>query len=242
MTGNYAFFNLLSIGLCLLLIDDAAIGRATERLRPRGPAAMEQPPAASSVSSGWGPSAGEKSWALPRSVVAAAAVLTVPVSIVTLADQAVPAVPGSAVIAPCRLYRPLASVNPYGLFAVMTTTRPEIVVEGSNDGVTWRPTNSATSPATCAGRRASRRTSRGSTGRCGSPRSAGFDQEGTRNRASAAGLSKARRMCWRSSRAILFRGKPPRLLRAVLYHYHFADRATRRAEARLVGPRGARGP
>ncbi|HEY9789275.1 MAG TPA: lipase maturation factor family protein, partial [Candidatus Obscuribacterales bacterium] len=27
----------------------------------------------------------------------------------------------------------------YGLFAVMTTTRPEISVEGSNDGVHWTP-------------------------------------------------------------------------------------------------------
>jgi hypothetical protein len=33
---------------------------------------------------------------------------------------------------------PLRSVNTYGLFAVMTTTRPEIVVEGSMDGVDWR--------------------------------------------------------------------------------------------------------
>jgi hypothetical protein len=32
---------------------------------------------------------------------------------------------------------PLEIVNSYGLFAVMTTTRPEIVVEGSNDGSTW---------------------------------------------------------------------------------------------------------
>src|SRR5215470_10893791 len=29
-------------------------------------------------------------------------------------------------------------VNRYGLFAVMTTTRPEIIVEGSNDGTDWR--------------------------------------------------------------------------------------------------------
>src|SRR5262249_821960 len=28
-------------------------------------------------------------------------------------------------------------VNSYGLFAVMTTTRPEIVIEGSNDSETW---------------------------------------------------------------------------------------------------------
>ena len=32
---------------------------------------------------------------------------------------------------------PLRSFNSYGLFAVMTTTRPEIVVQGSEDGVTW---------------------------------------------------------------------------------------------------------
>ena len=34
---------------------------------------------------------------------------------------------------------PLHSMNTYGLFAVMTTDRPEIIVEGSADGVTWRP-------------------------------------------------------------------------------------------------------
>jgi hypothetical protein len=32
---------------------------------------------------------------------------------------------------------PLRIVNSYGLFAVMTTDRPEIVVEGSNDGTNW---------------------------------------------------------------------------------------------------------
>jgi hypothetical protein len=35
------------------------------------------------------------------------------------------------------LIAPLRIVNGYGLFAVMTTSRPEIVVEGSNDGATW---------------------------------------------------------------------------------------------------------
>ncbi len=33
---------------------------------------------------------------------------------------------------------PLRAVNSYGLFAVMTTARPEIVIEGSDDGETWR--------------------------------------------------------------------------------------------------------
>src|SRR5204862_250335 len=34
---------------------------------------------------------------------------------------------------------PFRSVNFYGLFAVMTTKRPEIVIEGSDDGKTWLP-------------------------------------------------------------------------------------------------------
>ena len=34
---------------------------------------------------------------------------------------------------------PFRSTNSYGLFAVMTTSRPEIIVEGSDDGVTWKP-------------------------------------------------------------------------------------------------------
>jgi hypothetical protein len=33
---------------------------------------------------------------------------------------------------------PLQSVNSYGPFSVMTRTRPEVVVEGSDDGVTWQ--------------------------------------------------------------------------------------------------------
>jgi hypothetical protein len=36
------------------------------------------------------------------------------------------------------LVSPLRLVNSYGLFAVMTTTRPEIQVEGSNDGENWQ--------------------------------------------------------------------------------------------------------
>ena len=37
-----------------------------------------------------------------------------------------------------REIAPLRIVNSYGLFAVMTTTLPEIIVEGSDDGVHWR--------------------------------------------------------------------------------------------------------
>jgi predicted DCC family thiol-disulfide oxidoreductase YuxK len=37
-----------------------------------------------------------------------------------------------------RIVGPLRSINSYGLFAVMTTMRPEIVIEGSDDGREWR--------------------------------------------------------------------------------------------------------
>ena len=33
---------------------------------------------------------------------------------------------------------PFRVVNSYGLFRVMTTSRPEIIIEGSNDGENWR--------------------------------------------------------------------------------------------------------
>src|SRR5205807_2927415 len=36
-----------------------------------------------------------------------------------------------------RAVEPIRSVNGYGLFRVMTTERPEIVIEGSRDGVEW---------------------------------------------------------------------------------------------------------
>lgn len=36
-----------------------------------------------------------------------------------------------------RLAAPFGIVNTYGLFAVMTTSRPEIIVQGSNDRENW---------------------------------------------------------------------------------------------------------
>src|SRR5204863_5639408 len=37
-----------------------------------------------------------------------------------------------------RWIAPFRSINSYGLFAVMTPDRPEIIVEGSNDGREWK--------------------------------------------------------------------------------------------------------
>jgi hypothetical protein len=114
VTGNYGFFNLLAIALSLLVFDDAFW--------------LHILPAGILRSSGW------PWWAL----VAPALVLLV-LSIrpmVYLFDRDIrwPWLLG-------RLFavlEPLHLVNGYGLFAVMTTRRPEIAVEGSSDGVTWQ--------------------------------------------------------------------------------------------------------
>ncbi len=117
-TGNYAFFNLLTMALAVLLLDDEAF---PARLRKR---ALE--------------AAGGGNW--PRPILVAAA-------IALLAASSVPflnsiglrgAVPGP-LFAVYRAVAPLRSANGYGLFAVMTTERPEITIEGSDDGSTWRP-------------------------------------------------------------------------------------------------------
>ena len=115
LTGNYAFFNLLTVALCILLLDDATLRRRGvirgERVVARG---------------------------ARRRLLTAVAVLTIPVSIVAFTGSLGVELPGSALIDPlASLLAPFRSVNTYGLFAVMTTTRPEIVLEGSDDGATW---------------------------------------------------------------------------------------------------------
>lgn len=114
LTGNYGFFNLLSAALCVMLFDDRVM-RATMR----GP--TEAPP---------------RHW-LRKTAPIVAAIVTIPVSAAMLLGQLGLAIPSVADPA-LDVVTPFRSVNPYGLFAVMTTTRPEIVVEGSSDGSTWQ--------------------------------------------------------------------------------------------------------
>ena len=118
LTGNYAFFNLLTAALCVFLIDDAAWGAWGQ---PNNIA--NDRPTASRVR---------------YAVAVALAVVIVPVSAVTFAGSLGIRVPGTVLVEPVAdLVAPFRSINAYGLFAVMTTTRPEIVIEGSDDGQTW---------------------------------------------------------------------------------------------------------
>ncbi len=115
-TGNYTFFNLLTIALTLFLFDDQALARFV-------PAQIKEKLIGRSEG---------------RVAAMAAAVIVMVLSLSHLLETftgRVPAVLNTAL----RYTAPLQIVNTYGLFAVMTTQRIEIILEGSADGETWQP-------------------------------------------------------------------------------------------------------
>jgi hypothetical protein len=138
LTGNYGFFNYLTMLLSVLLLDDLMVERV---LRVKGPLACsasrpEAHPLEAHTAAGDGrPTARWPIWvALPMTVI------IVSISIAQVAVMLHPSVAWLRVAGPvARWLAPFRSVNSYGLFAVMTTTRLEIQIEGSNDRQTWRP-------------------------------------------------------------------------------------------------------
>jgi lipase maturation factor 1 len=121
LTGNYAFFNLLTLALCLWAFDDnvfAPLNRVLAWRFPRWPLR---------------PAYGRVLLVSANSVVVALLLLAA----MQLSNALVPGA-FATLSRPLFLLQPFEIVNSYGLFAVMTTTRPEIVLEGSNDQVNWR--------------------------------------------------------------------------------------------------------
>ena len=133
ITGNYCFFNLLTIALCLLLIDDAAVG--IPRLREAVGAQMVGAPSPRRAGCGR---------ALPirlcNYVAIAVIIVILPIDAWLIFSAFKPrARPPDAL---AKVYEQLEAfriVNGYGLFRVMTKDRCEIVLEGSADGVEWLP-------------------------------------------------------------------------------------------------------
>jgi predicted DCC family thiol-disulfide oxidoreductase YuxK len=113
--GNYGFFNLLAVVLCLVLVEDRD----------------------------WGRAAGDEPAPLPRGLLRQVAIGTVFLLIVAATTMRAIDRSGATIVFPeplealSRAVEPFRSLNAYGLFAVMTTERPEILVEGSDDGVSW---------------------------------------------------------------------------------------------------------
>ncbi len=123
LTGNYCFFNLLTVALCLLLLDDTMLGRW---LPKKFAAALPQPSAAAKPA--------------PFRLIGVGALAAVILLVSGVETAARLLRTGSfprPLLALARWVSPLRSINSYGLFAVMTTTRPEIIVEGSNDQLIW---------------------------------------------------------------------------------------------------------
>jgi hypothetical protein len=72
-------------------------------------------------------------------VLIAVAVVTLPVTALEFARSlGVDIADVPPVTALAAFVSPFRSINSYGLFATMTTSRPEIIVEGSDDGVHWK--------------------------------------------------------------------------------------------------------
>jgi uncharacterized membrane protein YphA (DoxX/SURF4 family) len=121
LTGNYAFFNLLSLALCLWGLDDRTFAPLGGWLSWRFPLLSFHPR--------------PEAFRVAGNVAVAALVLLGGMQLLDSAASRVAAAPFSELLATIQ---PFEIVNGYGLFAVMTTTRPEIVVEGSNDQLDWR--------------------------------------------------------------------------------------------------------
>jgi hypothetical protein len=120
-TSNHNFFNLLTIALCLLLFDDRAIqsvfrGRWLQR--------------AGSVVATPGRLAND------IGIVLAVVILSTSVTMMwaVWTKRDLPAV----MDLPVRWAVQWHIINNYHVFPIITTKRPELVVEGSDDGVDWQ--------------------------------------------------------------------------------------------------------
>ena len=118
-TGNFGFFNLLAVVLCLTLIDDHTWARFRLRIDP-----------AQSVVRG-------VRWPAWLTLPLAAAIFILSLVPSLARARQLDALP-TWLVAAYRKTAPFELVNPYGLFEDMTTRRPEIVIEGSDDGRQWK--------------------------------------------------------------------------------------------------------
>jgi lipase maturation factor 1 len=221
-TGNYAFFNLLAIALCIPLLDDVV----WLSLLQRWPFKSSLPviPAADS------------SWRWPAWVITPIAAIILSITVFLMFDVLRVHVNWPRPIE--KLYSwiaPFASLNSYGLFAVMTTSRPEIIIEGSNDGVSWHEYEFKYKPGELTRRPP-----------WVAPHQPRLDWQMW---FAALGnyqdnpwfLSFCKRLLQGAPEVLdllaknPFPGASPRLLRAVLYEYHFTDFAARRTNGTWWG-------
>ena len=216
LTGNYTFFNWLAILLCVPLLDDDVLKRR------RRPSAAPETPSSLSRCPRW-----RRFILLPVALGIALVTLMELLGTLRVAQRW----PASA-LALCDWLQPLRSFNRYGLFAAMTPLRPEIIVEGSNDGRDWRAYEFKYKPGDLRGK----------------PRFVAPFQPRLDWQMWFAALGGPRENLWflnfetrlleNSPEVLALLGRnpfpkaPPKYIRAQLYEYHFTDMATRRATGR----------
>lgn len=119
LTGNYTFFNLLTIVLCIPLLDDRALGSSS-------------PFRCGDPTTRW------RRWiTLPLAITITLITLAQTFQVCRLNVRWPPPLRWTYT-AILQVLHPFRSLNTYGLFAVMTPKRPELILEGSHDGHTWQ--------------------------------------------------------------------------------------------------------
>jgi hypothetical protein len=121
-TGNFGFFNLLTIVLGVSLLDDQAFPtRWWRRVKDVVGTRLVR----------------RRRW--PAWVVVPVAVVLLAVSLTHVVEAFGVDTEWGWLLSQGRSWTGRFEIdNPYGLFRVMTTERPEILIQGSNDGVNWR--------------------------------------------------------------------------------------------------------
>ncbi|HEY1788795.1 MAG TPA: lipase maturation factor family protein [Verrucomicrobiae bacterium] len=237
LTGNYTFFNWLTLALCLLLFDDFVTKKICCRLinLHRGFQNLKVLKGRTTADLEIGGTGLETCPARSRWLLA----ITVPLAMVFVCVSFLEIAAIFAVSSDHSMLKPVAGVarwlgpvrtiNDYGLFAVMTTERREIIVQGSNDGVHWRDYDFKYKPGDVSKR----------------PGFIAPFQPRLDWQMWFAALSDCQNNSWfenfcvrllQGSPQVLsllksnpFPGKPPRYIRAEFYNYEFTNLSERRA-------------
>lgn len=143
LTGNYTFFNLLTLALCTTLLDDQSYRRLRRLFQPDP--TPEQTPSAPDSAALPTPPASPRLMRLRLLPVSLFAAVSLPLTLAAADAFLATRLPGYQTLLPKPLHQAYSSVqalrsfNAYGLFQAMTTERREIVLEVSDDGIFWLP-------------------------------------------------------------------------------------------------------
>jgi predicted DCC family thiol-disulfide oxidoreductase YuxK len=210
ITGNYCFFNLLTIALCLLLIDDGVWRRQRGALQADNGTRAVMP-----------------RYFPDRFAIYGAIgiiILTLPLNVWLIYSAFSPE---SEMPRPIRIayeqIEPFRIVNGYGLFRVMTKDRGEIEIQGSLEGVNWvayefrwKPGDVMRAPRWCAPHQPRLDWQMWFAALGSHRQNPWFVQVLVRL---LEGKSPVTELFMRNP----FPGAPPRYVRAVFYRYRFAD-------------------